>query len=458
MSPNPAILIESRMLNGVVERRPIMLCSGHTPLLDLPYEIFLLIFAHMDADGIMNLLSTCHSLYSHFKDEPIWRELCTRYGVVDLSHFPHQSFFAVYASLLYTFGPLLGLWASDHPFSGNVIEFRMVEEPNLGPVILGEVWRFQSHVVNASDPKLPEYLEFVRIRPTWNESGLPGLAELYWYVREEKPTEVPSLALLASTQYSTFLRYRDYITGDINLAPHPDFPSSSALWYDRTRPLPRLEQVPCGDFRNEEIPEDTDDALLMFPGGEMKPPALAFLPTTAKDVSYLHHPLLTIPDLRISHHEQGEPVAPTPSRYYPLRFPVPHKHLYRDPGDGDWSRECLDGLWIGANGAHDSEVLLVDSSDRKETKAWKVTGTMHIPRGETCWKFNPDDTVALSSISSELEFGDVPSTSRVFTGSGHICPEGFMYVQHLTIFGFGFVADPYLTCVVVLEKIVGLIL
>ncbi len=405
--------------------------GGHPPLLDLPYELFLMMFTHMDVNDILNLLFTCRPLYSRVRDESIWRELSARYGFSDISIYTQQSFFVVYASLLHAYGPLLGLWASDHPFTGNIIEFRLVEEPGPGPIILGEVWRFQSHVIKDSDPKLPEYLEIVRIRPQWNEFGSPLPPEFEWFSITSMTSvdELPvSLALLAPTRQSIYFRYRDYNTSDISTTPHPDFPSSDALWFDHERPLPRLKQEPCEEITNAEIDEDLDDCVLTFLTDTVKPPALAFFPTSTSDVSHFHYPLLTVPDLRLSHRDEGDEKPRASSRYYPLRFPSIDPHLYRDPGDEDWSREGLDGLWIGANGAHDSEVLLVDSSEPEETKAWKITGTMHIPRGITCWRFNPDDAVGISEITPEMEFGDIPLTSRIFSGLGHICPEGFMYV------------------------------
>lgn len=396
---------------------------GSPPLLNLPYELFLLLFLYLDAEDTLSLLCSCRSLYGHIRDEPIWREFCCRHGLRDVSIYSQPSFFVIYASLIHTYGPLIGLWASDHPFTGNIVEFRLVQEPGPYPFLLGEVWRFQSHVANYCDPKLPEYLEIVSIRPQWDEFGFPQPATLHW----RRSLENPSFSLLAPTRLGTFLRYRDFYTNALCTVQHPDFPSSFALWYDSERPLPRLRQQPCEDYSNQGFDEDAEDGLLFIPTEDPTPPAIAFFPTSNEQFS-LHNPHITFPDLRLMRLPHDDEMQPAPSRYYPLRFPPIQDHLYLDPGDVNWTRQSLDGLWIGANGAHDSEVLLVDSSDPDETIAWKITGTMHIPRGVTCWKFNPDHILPHNDVSPAMELGELPFNSRLFTGHGHICPEGFMYV------------------------------
>lgn len=147
---------------------------------DLPLELYFQIFFHLSAQDVINFLSTCRAYYSTIGNDTIWRIFSSRdYGVDDLSIFrdyhtdPERfTFRTVYTRFLHAYGPLLGLWASDHPFRGNILEFRIMtkeEYPGLG--IIGEVWRFPGSLLVQDNmdpterdrPSIPSYWEAVYI-------------------------------------------------------------------------------------------------------------------------------------------------------------------------------------------------------------------------------------------------------------------------------------------------------
>ncbi|KAH8091056.1 hypothetical protein BXZ70DRAFT_954155 [Cristinia sonorae] len=145
----------------------------------IPAELLYHIFAHVSGKDIVSVLSTSRYLRTTFlHDETIWRELCARYGVHSLESFrlhdPNRTFFTVYTELLHTYGPLIGLWASDNPFNGNILEFRIVTESRAvgWEGIVGEVWRWSDASVDLGDeaiassitlPTTPDYYECLRI-------------------------------------------------------------------------------------------------------------------------------------------------------------------------------------------------------------------------------------------------------------------------------------------------------
>ena len=82
------------------------------------------------------LLLTCKNLHGLYGDEAIWQELCGRHGVFDPTTLGETSFRTLYTELLFAYGGLLGLWASDHPYRGSIIEFRV---DTTSRAIVGEV-------------------------------------------------------------------------------------------------------------------------------------------------------------------------------------------------------------------------------------------------------------------------------------------------------------------------------
>ncbi|TCD66786.1 F-box protein 31 [Steccherinum ochraceum] len=152
-------------------------------LSSLPLELLFHILTFLPAQDIIDFLSTARSFHALASNESVWQELCSRYGLHDLApfriHDPNRSFFTVYTKLLHPYGPLLGLWASDNPFLGSVLEFRILtaEESKKGKWegIICEVWRFwkPSESDDEGDDEdeddeqellLPDYYETLRIQ------------------------------------------------------------------------------------------------------------------------------------------------------------------------------------------------------------------------------------------------------------------------------------------------------
>ncbi|TCD65921.1 hypothetical protein EIP91_001989 [Steccherinum ochraceum] len=140
-----------------------------TGLSAIPFDILVQICAHLSGADIVNLLSTCRSLRAHVREESIWAELCSRYEITDLSafhlHGERRTFYTVYTELLHSYGPLLGLWASDNPFQGSILQFRIVTESReVGwEGIVGEILKFRLPSDDAMVPILPDYWECIRI-------------------------------------------------------------------------------------------------------------------------------------------------------------------------------------------------------------------------------------------------------------------------------------------------------
>lgn len=124
-------------------------CS-RAKLSDLPYDIVRTLCTIMSAPDIASMLATCKSLHVHMLDETIWKAFCTPHGVEDLVN---TSFYRFYSGILYKYGPLLGLWASDRPYTGGIIEFRIDKEIQ---GIVGECWIYPDQY-STNLLTLPEY-------------------------------------------------------------------------------------------------------------------------------------------------------------------------------------------------------------------------------------------------------------------------------------------------------------
>ena len=108
-------------------------------LSSLPYDVLRILARLIDGADVTHVLSTCKDLHLHMKDDAIWQEHCSRYQITDLP--PGTTFFLIYSEVAHKYGPLLGLWACDHPYYGFVVEFRLATD---GHSIVGETWQFGS--------------------------------------------------------------------------------------------------------------------------------------------------------------------------------------------------------------------------------------------------------------------------------------------------------------------------
>ena len=99
--------------------------SALASLSDLPYDLIRPLCTLLSTSDIVHMLMTCKTLYAYKSDDAIWQEQCMRYGVSRAEDLGGGTFFRIYSGILHTYGPLLGLWASDQLFTGSIIEFRI---------------------------------------------------------------------------------------------------------------------------------------------------------------------------------------------------------------------------------------------------------------------------------------------------------------------------------------------
>ncbi|PSR75343.1 hypothetical protein PHLCEN_2v9206 [Hermanssonia centrifuga] len=375
------------------------------------------------------------------RDEAIWQELCRRYGDNEPADFGDTSYHRIYTLLLHPYGSLLGLWASDHPFKGGVIEFRVDPEYK---GIVGEVWRFwPRHLLDNDDeeqpPKLPEYFAFASITLPKMEDRSQR-AVLSWHVTGTEQGEyfgpdtasihVPTLHVLSETCQSAFLAYSTGSTNPepVRSSPHPDFPSPDAdAWYDYTRELPHLKRVPSPiSLGGKDFIKAAPRAFIYSDATSVvKPAALTIRPSYRSGGHPLacHEAPVPLPDVRNQH--SSDPLGWFHRRYYPLRSLI---QVGQEPSDDDWHPRSLEGLWLGSYGPHGTEILFLEYDEvMREVRAWKITGDMNVPRGAQTWNIRLSDAVTADSLAPTHPFKDI-QRSRMFQGTGTICSRGFMYV------------------------------
>ncbi|KAI0929275.1 hypothetical protein AcW2_005014 [Taiwanofungus camphoratus] len=412
---------------------------------DLPYDMMLEIFTSLSAREIFMTITTCRTLYDTFiQDETVWRMLSAPYGVTDVSVFAGRSFYTIYTRLLHKYGPLIGLWASDLPFSGSVIEFRVSQNrwrPEGSHVIVGDVWRFSrmsgasAHDMDRQDPQLPQYVQFVQIGFDLGvtlDEGNANVVRVIWSVlagcsfsnasesvsyeqRDERGGySTPSLHLLSATHQSLYIRVLAL------QIPHPDFPAPDAdTWYDHARQLPRLpiEQVSEVDTDPLSLPpvslfaEYSTDA-------PRKPAALSI--STPPGVRTL---------FRLHLHGFFDTRKNSSPRFYPLRDRIERGE---DPASSEWRAESLRGLWLGAYGPHGTECLYLEhDGDARLVNAWKVTGDVNVPRGVRSWAMHLDEVTGVHLGEWGFDAGDGPG--RAFSGIGFISSHGYVRPESLKV-------------------------
>ncbi|KAI0076474.1 hypothetical protein K474DRAFT_1663003 [Panus rudis PR-1116 ss-1] len=437
--------------------------SHSTSICDLPYELLVHIFTHARGTDIVNLMCTARHFYQFHQDEYIWKLLCTRYNAprLDFFEYPNLTYYALYSGILHTYGPLIGLWAGDAPFRGNIFEFRYIPQG-----IIGEVWRFPGprldHLqtnLEKTTPQLPTYFESVRITlssSSKTDNSSSGFEPcVTWHVYPENqhwlqdPCERPSLHVLSPTQQS----YQVYITYpsleeeraiDSRRSEHPEFPPSShAVWYDGGRDLPRLRQETSptyDDFNAVKMRCRYHEEVLFGAKTEhVKPASLAiFPPPHVADRMELHAPpFVGLSDMRevsrgscMSSWEAGHSM-----RYYPLRSPDIPDSPEVDPALPEWKPESLEGLWFAAAWTNCTEVLYLEYvPGERKVIAWKITGNVCVPRGAIAWQFSLGSDVDVGSPSASV-FRDLPSTTRIYHGEMTESYRGFFsnYHSELTI-------------------------
>ncbi|KAA1470738.1 hypothetical protein DENSPDRAFT_929062 [Dentipellis sp. KUC8613] len=400
-------------------------------LAQLNYDVLLAICHYLAGDDVAHLLSTCHTLHAHYRHDAIWSQLCRPYGLTDISASEGWgSFYDAFTQVLYRYGALIGVWASDHPYRGNILEFRMDVQRGC---LIGELWYFGNEAIEANHdmqiPRLPKYMAAFRIGFD-HDSGQTCIEPKAYPDSEDDPsheTLIPSLHLLNETLQQPVFYHHSF-----RPTPLPPFPAPGSRWYDHERGLPRMTVEPSPEFFRDmgglshALPPG--GAVSMAYGRILKPAALCVAPPSLFDESRYGRLVLLMDFLHLS--EDRSPMRDYMARvcrgfyprYYPLRVSV-YEGL--DPADEDWDPSSLEGLWLGAYGTHGTEVLSVeyDSLDR-EVRAWKITGDLNVPRGAQTWKFSLD-AVLDRQKTKELSWLTNPN-SRVFSGTGTVSGVGFV--------------------------------
>lgn len=457
--------------------------SGTLTLVDLPLELHFHICTYLSALDVVSFLSTCRDLYSHIRSETIWRSLSSRdFQLDDLSIFEdyHQrpegdfTFHTVYTRFLHAYGPLLGLWASDHPFRGNVHQFRFLtkeERPGLG--IIGETWHFPGSILAQDNtdtaerdmPRLPCYFRTILILFRYSESVDGSHHTPTYAVYIEHPWDRPqalnpdaaqahplmlipnaksSMHLLGETTQSYYVWHGAGLT-DSTQSLHPEFPNSTTdPWYDSSRPQPRFpDGIKYPELYNNLSTVPRISNVLSICGapsdtGLVKPPALSMSVGPYAPVD-LHHPLIRgIADLRGTGHAKklqrpvfymrhlDEPCG----RYYPLRFPpVPPPSGIPEGAFEVADVESLAGIWL-TFGQFGTEVLFLEwKAEEHRLNAWKITGNVQVPRGVVSWSFDARTSgqVALDATTCHM-MGDVSMGTLAFIGRGTSSGRGYVYV------------------------------
>ncbi|KZT60217.1 hypothetical protein CALCODRAFT_492802 [Calocera cornea HHB12733] len=452
------------------------ICSRRS-LTDLPFDCLQHVLAYLEAVDVISTLSTCHSLARWRPEESIWRRLCLPYGVADVTNFPNKSFYTTYTRLLHPFGGLLGLWASDMPYKGNVLEFRLEmgggSEGLLGG-IWGYVWRFPEFGAGLesqddSDLDADDTLHVVgggnaqQLHVALNVPHRPRLSRMLRIGFEQPPpmpdrlgehadytiSATPQLTCYAPDEHNTTnpvsahmpidtLRphgvglsvTRESAEGYVVAHPygtstHPSFPPRQPSldrfcgWYDDSRPMPRLRTV--------TVPESVDKfhgprypiTIHGSPSELPVPPALYISCSLSGERCRHHYP-----------HIPFQLKRTFPPLYFPLHATV-QKGL--PPADPGWTPESLTGLWLGAYGPHGTEVLYIECVQEeandwhepgKMVRATKITGDVNVPRGTWTWMFYAGQEAELMSDQLADVVPDL-SLCRLFTGQGMTSSHGY---------------------------------
>ncbi|KAH9928076.1 uncharacterized protein B0H18DRAFT_1084567 [Fomitopsis serialis] len=213
----------------------------------LPYDILLHISSLLPATDIAHLLSTCQALRPLSYDEYIWKKLSNRVGVHDLTGFGGRSFRDVYIGLLHTYSPLLGLWAGDHPFTGQILEFRLdLGGQGRSPGIVGEVWIFRSlEPEEFDDPIAIQHPTRVPVlwigfldRSLGDESGeaQKDAAASCFVVNGQTSAHPAHLTIMSETKESIYLHTR------YGQHQHPTFPHPA--WHEPVVRFPEAQHDP----------------------------------------------------------------------------------------------------------------------------------------------------------------------------------------------------------------------
>ena len=160
--------------------------SASAAIAKLPLDIIHCLLDFTTIVDLLHFCSTCQALCQHTdtKNDSIWKRACAFYGLRDFTHFRGLSPYTIYTQLLHSYGPLLGLWASDYPYLGTILEFRLCSgSVNEQGGIVGEIWSFPRPPESPNDPLPPSYVRTLKISfetcPDAPPSGATSGSPLY---------------------------------------------------------------------------------------------------------------------------------------------------------------------------------------------------------------------------------------------------------------------------------------
>ena len=413
------------------------------PIAKLPFDIIHLLLDFAPIVDLVNLCSTCKALRLHLSNDSIWKRASAPHGIRDFAHFGRASPYVVYTQLLHPYAALVGLWASDHPFRGNVLEFRLTagDEHELGGII-GELWSFQAPEPSAQEEPLPPtYVRAVKIGfdavsvyegDTEDEDG-PPKRPYRPHVRvmcdggpSAKALRHPASLIVRPDSCS---RHRiQFYRQTIDL---PEFPMLNSPWYDdspRHLRLPLAAKEPQLDQSGiiNIYPAARLPAIWVSPSVTPKPSALSFLCSRAPEkcaCAALHVPSIPFANL-----------DERPPRYYPLKRTILPGV---DPRSSAWTLQSMEGLWYGSYGPHGTEFLYLAWMDAHEGQlvATKITGDVNVPRGWVSWILcsvdeESDSALVVRQYWNEIypqvqDGGEPPVPMRVLCGRGIVAARGF---------------------------------
>ncbi|KAI9069074.1 hypothetical protein FKP32DRAFT_1560422 [Trametes sanguinea] len=379
----------------------------------LPFDVLLQIFDNIPAEDLVHLLCTCRALYSLAGDETVWRSLSSRYGLHDNTHFDGRTWYIIYTRLLHTYGPMLGLWAGDHPYTGNVIEILLDSGNSDTPGgIVVDMWCFRSlDPEEFGGPEMPEppvYRRLARIdfAETSTRYGPPTMC---CHCDSRVGTHRGLLTLLSPTVQGFYLLTRQ------GRYPHPDFPSADSHAWVNDAQYPRLTCLPSPhvDQGRGVRPHPRVPTVYAAHTSYLKPHAVSL--TCDLGCMDRARPFLGF-----------ENISPSLPRFYPLRRAT---HPWVDPDSPEWDPRVLEGLWLGSHGPHGTEVLYMERMERPALlRAWKITGDENVPRGALSWQANVEAQARLSQSERAVCaqcLGDL-GAFKLFSGTGTFSGRGFM--------------------------------
>ena len=412
-------------------------------MLSLPFDIIHTLFDFATVEDLVNFCSTCKALHRHLAVDSLWKRACAPYGLRDFRHFGGISPFIIFTELIRPYGPILGLWANDHPFRGNVMEFKVFAgNENEQGGIIGEVWSFPTRADRDPDP--PSYIRATKISfesevTEPEDTGPPGDTP-----QADTRTEVRIFCYSDPSTPSTRHHADLYVRAPTNTRHRLEFyrhtldlPEMSLYdlpWYDPTSRLPLLPEEPDGELDQSTLIKIYPAARLPLiwagPSDTHKPPAMSIRCSQDRlercPSAALHAPSIPFKSL-----------DDRPPRYYPLRRTILPSV---DPHSPEWSLQCLEGLWYGSYGHHGTELLYLFVEDQRgQLVAMKVTGDAHVPRGPASWVVSvPEEGSVDANITrdrwamalqaryeSVVASAAVSSPARILRGAAILAPERF---------------------------------